>query len=89
MCLGNLNLIRTVIDLGANIEDTMHDQLGALHCAAQSYHGLVSILYLQKKFNLDPNQRTNKEATPLHFAVTYKEPKNVEAMIKQGCDLNA
>jgi hypothetical protein len=46
MSVGNLAIIEAVVDLGANVDDLMHEQMHPLHCAAQTYHGLVSILYM-------------------------------------------
>jgi len=56
----------------------MHDQLQAAHCAAQTYHGLLSLVVLKRSFLVDWNARSSKQATCLHFAVMYKELKNVE-----------
>lgn len=38
-------------------------------------------------FNVD--QRSDLHATPLHFAVIFRELKNVELLIKFKSDLNA
>jgi hypothetical protein len=55
MSLGHLSLIKAVIEMGADINVTMHDSLNAMHCAAQTYHGLISLLVLENDFNFDPN----------------------------------
>jgi ankyrin repeat protein len=46
---------------------------------------------LSSKYNFifDPNIRSSLQATPLHFAVIFKEIKNVELLIKMEADLNA
>jgi ankyrin repeat protein len=72
-----------------NIQSKMFNDLTVMHCAAQTYTGSLSILILAKLHNFDINIRDNKAATPLHFAVMYKETKNVELLIKFGADLNA
>lgn len=60
-----------------------------MHCAAQTYGGILSILYLNETCEMGINQKDSKQATPLHFAVLQKEIKNVELLIKLGIDLNA
>jgi ankyrin repeat protein len=46
---------------------------------------------LSSKYNFifDPNIRSSLQATPLHFAVIFKEMNNVELLIKMEADLNA
>ena len=76
--------------MGADLNATMHDGLSAMHCAAQTYHGLISMLILQSKLGSSQvNANNSKDAKPLHFAVIYKEVKNVEFLIKLGSDLDA
>jgi ankyrin repeat protein len=84
MSLGQLKMINAVLEMGADVAGTMHDELGALHCAAQTYKGLLGMLILTKKYKLPVNVINSKNATPLHFAVMYKEIKNVEYLIKVG-----
>ena len=60
-----------------------------MHCAAQSYHGYFSILYLVNLFNFDVSQRDAYEATPLHYAILKREFMNVQLFIKFGADLDA
>lgn len=88
--MGNLRIIDLVVNgMGANILSKMCNNLSVMHCAAQTYTGSLSILILAKIHNFDVNMKDNKDATPLHFATMYKEPKNVELLIKFGADLNA
>lgn len=75
--------------MGADLNATMHDELGVMHCAAQTYHGLLSLLVFSKKFGQRVDKGNSKNATPLHFAVIYRELKNVELLIKLGAPLDA
>jgi ankyrin repeat protein len=89
MSLGHLTLINIVTEMGADVKSKMNNDLTTMHCAAQTYHGLLSMLILDKRFSVGVNQRDSKKATPLHFAAMYYECKNVELMIRYGADLNA
>jgi len=90
MSMGNLRMIDLVVNgMRGKIQSKMFNDLTVMHCAAQTYTGSLSILILAKLHNFDINIRDNKAATPLHFAVMYKETKNVELLIKFGADLNA
>lgn len=48
MSLGHLSLITAVIEMGADVNAAMHDDLQAIHCASQTYHGLLSLFVLKK-----------------------------------------
>lgn len=89
MSLGHLVLINIVIEMGADFKSTMYNNLSTMHCAAQTYHGLLSMLILDKRYHTGVLQRDSKNATPLHFASMYHETKNVELMIRFGADLDA
>ena len=56
MSLGHLVLINLVLGMGANVNSVMKNNLTTMHCAAQTYHGLLSMLILHKKFKIDVNQ---------------------------------
>jgi hypothetical protein len=60
-----------------------------MHCAAQTYHGLLSIMVLSTKYNMQATLLDSMKATPLHFAAMFHEIKNVEMLIKLGVDLDA
>lgn len=75
--------------MGGDVNSKMHNELTTMHCAAQTYHGILSILVLSKQFMMQVNQLDSKNATPLHFAAMYRECKNVELLIKLGADLDA
>ncbi len=55
----------------------------------------MSLLVLNQKydgkdrFNFDVNARSGIYATPLHFAVIFRELKNVELLVKLKADVNA
>jgi hypothetical protein len=48
-------LINSVIEMGADLSATMNEEMSTMHCAAQTYHGLLSILILSKRFNISVN----------------------------------
>lgn len=68
---GNINIIDFVlIDLKANARSLTINGLGALHCAAQIDRGALSMMiFTQKQYGLQVNQKDSFECTPLHFAV--------------------
>ena len=55
MSLGHFLLINAIIEMGADLSATMNEEMSTMHCAAQTYHGLLSILILSKKFNVSVN----------------------------------
>jgi ankyrin repeat protein len=89
-------LLRTiVIDFRADLNVKAKGDISVLHFAAQNYTGYLSLMVLRNQFDtkfdfkFDINTRSGLEATPLHFAVIFREIKNVELIIKFGADLNA
>lgn len=94
--LGDQELLRTVvIDFRADLNVKAKGEMSVLHFAAQNYTGYLSLMVLRNQFDtkfdfkFDINIRSGLEATPLHFAVIFREIKNVELIIKYGADLNA
>jgi hypothetical protein len=55
MSLGHLTLINIVTEMGADVKSTMNNNLTTMHCAAQTYHGLLSMLILDKRFRVGVN----------------------------------
>lgn len=74
--------------MGADVNSRMKNKLSTMHCAAQTYHGLLSMLILYKKHNIDVNILDSKNATALHFACMYREPKNVEYLVARGAKMD-
>ena len=60
MSLGHLVLINIVIEMGGDFRSKMHNNLTTMHCAAQTYHGLLSMLMLDKRFKIGVNQMDSK-----------------------------
>lgn len=89
MSLGHLTLINIVVEMGGDLASTMHNSLTPMHCAAQTYHGLLSLALMTKQYRICATQRDDMQATPLHFAATYHITKNIEWLISQGADLDA
>lgn len=44
---------------------------------------------MKEKLDVDLNVKDSKSVTPLHYAVLFREYKNVEVLIKLGANLNA
>jgi len=65
-------------------------QISVLHYAAQNYAGYLSLLvmYDELKYPFDVNQQSGMKATPLHFAVIFREIKNVELLLKLKANVN-
>lgn len=74
--------------MGADVTSKMKNDLTTMHCASQTYHGLLSMLILHKKHNIPVNLHDAKNATPLHFAAMHREPKNVEYLVAKGAELD-
>jgi hypothetical protein len=55
--------------MGCNVNVKMQNNLSVMHCAAQTYGGILSILFLHETYEMGINQKDSKAATPLHFAV--------------------
>jgi len=89
MSLGHLALINIVIEMGGNVYSNMHNELSTISCASQTYHGLLSMLILEKQFKMNVNTQDSKNATPLHFAAMYREMKNVEFLVSRGALVDA
>ena len=90
MSLGQLQIMDLfVVGLRTDLNVLMLNQLSVMHCAAQTYAGFLSILYMSKRADVDVNLVDERNATPLHFAVVKCECKNVELLIKLGANLDA
>ena len=60
-----------------------------MHCAAQRYEGVISILIFSLIHSISVTETDRKSATALHFATISIQIKNVQALIKLGADVNA
>lgn len=45
-------------------------------------------MFEELKYSFNVNQRSGMKATPLHFAVIFREIKNVELLLKYKADVN-
>ena len=50
MSLGHLKLMNMVLSLGADPNAKMKNGLTTMHCATQTYHGLLSMAVLKEKY---------------------------------------
>lgn len=94
--MGNAKLLRLIVeDFGGKLTDQAKQGITVLHFAAQNYAGYLSLLVMKYEmdrrndFNFDINIKSGLQATPLHFAVIFREIKNVELLIKLHADLNS
>ena len=89
MSLGVKAVIEVVVEkFGASLDEKTSNELSVMHIAAQSYTGFLSILILGKIYKFDVNIQDQFKASPLHFAVINREPKNVEMLLKFGATPN-
>ena len=87
--LGTKEITHMLVDeMNADVNSRMANELTALHCASQTYAGAMGIILLRAQYNLDENANDRRNASPLHFAVLFKQCKNVELLIKYGADVN-
>ena len=85
--VGDVNLVRTLIEKGADV-DSLEDSFlkTALHRAAMSGHKDVVELLLAEGADVEARDR---RATPLHYAVERGHRDIVELLISKGADVNA
>lgn len=89
MAIGSKQILDFVLkDLKADLGSKLQDGNSIIHCSAQFYEGFLPLLVLIKEYKQDVNQRDEQGGSPLHFAVTEGEHKNVELLIKHGADVN-
>ena len=94
--IGNRRILSIIVDEFKCDLNTFSEQgLSALHYAAQNYRGYLSLLLMKhqydgkRQFVFNVDVKSKLLATPLHFAVIFRECKNVELLIKMGADLDA
>ena len=73
---------------GDPYKNTLGNQT-VMHCAAQSYEGVLSIFLFHRCHNIGVSQLDKNNASALHFATRFMHIKNVQALIKLGADVNA
>lgn len=52
MSLGHLAMINTVLEMSGDVNSRMHNKLSPMHCAAQTYHGLLSLVIMTKRYKV-------------------------------------
>lgn len=88
---GNLDIVKALVEAGANINATDIDNISPLGYAATNGHSDI-VIYLSSLRELNPNiVRTGKYAdeTPLMYAAWKCNKEAVEALIKKGANVNA
>jgi hypothetical protein len=86
--LGDVNLVRTLIDNGTYV-DSLDDSFlkTALHRAAMGGHKSIVELLLANGADIDA--RSSACATPLHYAAEEGHKEIVELLVTKGADVNA
>ena len=91
-CIGSIQMFEIIVKgFKADLTTLADKSISILHFAAQNYTGYLSLLVLYEwpDFLFCVEQRSDMQATPLHFAVIHCMHKNVELLIKYGADVNA
>jgi ankyrin repeat protein len=90
-----LPFIRTLLEIGADPNPTDHagfpPLIAALSCTrpqarAPGRPDVVEIIQLLLSFRADPNQRGLNDYTPLHMAVSERNPRAVGVLLEAGAD---
>ena len=90
-----LAFIRTLIEMGADLNPEHHDGFPPLHAALSCSHpqpgspgrrDVVEILKLLLASGADPNQRGFNDWTPLHAAVGYRNLDAIPVLLAGGAD---
>ncbi len=92
-----LPFIRTLLEIGADPNPVDHDHAGfppliaALSCSRPSPGSpgrpdVQEILEVLLSFRSDPNQRGINDYTPLHMAVSERNPGAVELLLQNGAE---
>ncbi|MGB3694207.1 MAG: ankyrin repeat domain-containing protein [Spirulinaceae cyanobacterium] len=83
---GNVQIIRNYLNSGGDPNVKKND-ISALHRAAG--HGYEEIVALLVSHRADVNIRSNRNATPLHWAMFSKNMEIASLLINNGADVNA
>ena len=87
--------IRTLIEVGADLNPAHHDGFPPLHAALSCSHpqpgspgrrDVVEVLRLLLASGADPNQRGLNDWTPLHAAVAYRNLDAIPVLVEAGAD---
>jgi ankyrin repeat protein len=90
-----LPFIRTLLDVGADPNPTDHagfpPLIAALSCSrprpgAPGRPDVIAVLDLLLAFKSDPDQRGINDYTPLHMAVSERNPQAVSLLLAAGAD---
>ena len=90
-----LPFIRTLIEMGADLNPPHHDGFPPLHAALSCTHphpgspgrrDVMEVVKLLLASGADPNQRGLNDWTPLHAAVAYKNIQAIPVLVGAGAD---
>ena len=85
---GNSNRVKMLLGKGANINVKNKDSISALQIA--SYMGNLNIVKILMDYDADINAKDNSYGeTALDFAVQNSHAKVVEALLRNGADINS
>ncbi|KAK2744290.1 hypothetical protein FQN57_004375 [Myotisia sp. PD_48] len=86
--VGNVKLMQTYINWGANTNATNHEGWNALHIAARQNHIEVIRFVIGQKTPLSIHSTINDKRTALHIAARYKNLEIARLLISSGVDLH-
>ena len=85
---GEVEVVRSLLDGGADVNAARGDGLTALHAAAERGHLDVAKLLISAGAELDAGTRIGRY-TPLHLAGRGGHGRVVGALVEAGADVNA
>lgn len=85
--LGKAEIVKLLLDAGADINAGDFENSQPLHNAAVSGNVDTLRVLLEHKGNIDA--RDDYQMTPLHFALNFRKPEAARFLVEQGADVNA
>ncbi|KAJ1551786.1 hypothetical protein HK096_009369 [Nowakowskiella sp. JEL0078] len=80
-------IIKSLIDFGADIDVRDHKELSPLHIAVESYSPVLVSFLIEKEADLESED--SKRQKPLHLAVELNAIRVIEVLCKKGANINA
>lgn len=87
--IGNLEIVKALIEKGAYINDTRFDGLTPLYLAVLNGHNEVADFLLSRGAGIDIVGDLTKNKTQLHYAVESNKTNVAKFFLDKGCDVNA
>ena len=84
---GNDDVVRVLLERGADINARTSTQRTPLHIAVEKWHDEVVRMLLER--GADVNARNMWQATPLHIAAFHGDDEVARMLLERGADINA